>query len=84
MLEGKSPIKMKQIRTVLSQSNHTFVSCAVLWNIFCPIVCHGVYKCVWGQLEMTKAGKQKGILVNMNLLVNHLNEIGLDPQLSRA
>ena len=39
---------------------------------------------MWGQLERIKAGKEKGILVNMNLLVNHLNEIGLGFQLSRA
>lgn len=39
---------------------------------------------MWGQLERMKAGNEKGILVNMNLLVNHLNEIGLDSQLCRA
>lgn len=69
---------------VVSPSNYRSVSCVILQNIFSLAVCLG-----WGQREgrqlaRTEAAKEKrGILVNTNLLMNHLNEIGLHSQLSK-
>lgn len=77
-MEGRNPTKMKQIMTILYPvlSHVCFLSGIIFFG---PVICLRVYCVFGGQLERAKAAKEKRIiLVNMNLLVNHFNEIGLD------